>query len=381
MAFKKPQINKISADISTVSIYLRSTKKWGKTSLFVSTVLEKFGDPTKGLLVGVGAEVGYTMLDNVNYVQVESWQDLVDLEKWLVEEKGKEHDIRMIAFDTVDELSRLADIETIRRSKEETGKNTRSIRGAFGGFGAGETYSANNLVKPYMSVLKRAGFGVWAIAHTNFKNIKEKGNLDEDGYMMLTSNLNKNMESAFGDIFDIVLTGVIDHDIETKKKTIKTMSGTATKTENYATQTVRKLYFRGTPLIDAGGRFADGAVPEYMIFDKQNMAPEFIKVVEEGIEKSKTGKYKAEKPQAENVDVDVALSDDPVVAEEEKEAETLASIKKDIVAECVRAGGSKNEELMAALKEFVPSGNPNAIKSIDKAKECLAKVKGIKPVE
>lgn len=59
----------------------------------------------------------------------------------------------------------------------------------------------------------------------------------------------------------------------------------------------------------------------------------------------------------------------------------LKAIKKDIVAECVRAGGSKNKELMATLKEFVPSGNPNAIKSIDKAKECLAKVKGIKPVE
>lgn len=59
----------------------------------------------------------------------------------------------------------------------------------------------------------------------------------------------------------------------------------------------------------------------------------------------------------------------------------LKAIKKDIVAECVRAGGSKNEELMAALKEFVPSGNPNAIKSIDKAKECLTKVKGIKSVE
>lgn len=59
----------------------------------------------------------------------------------------------------------------------------------------------------------------------------------------------------------------------------------------------------------------------------------------------------------------------------------LKLIKKDIVAECVRAGGSKNEELMAALKEFVPSGNPNAIKSIEKARECLSKVKGIKPVE
>lgn len=59
----------------------------------------------------------------------------------------------------------------------------------------------------------------------------------------------------------------------------------------------------------------------------------------------------------------------------------LKAIKKDIVNLCVKAGGSKNDELMKTLKEFVPSGNPNAIKSIDKAKECLAKVKGVKPIE
>ena len=51
---------------------------------------------------------------------------------------------------------------------------------------------------------------------------------------------------------------------------------------------MRKLYFRGTTLIDAGGRFADGAVPEYLVFDKWNMGSEFVKTVEEGMEKSKT---------------------------------------------------------------------------------------------
>ena len=87
-------------------------------------------------------------------------------------------------------------------------------------------------------------------------------------------------EAAFGDIFDVTLTGVIDRNLEERK--------VGDKVKKYATNTVRKLYFRGTTLIDAGGRFAYGAVPEYMVFDKPNMAADFIRVVEEGMEKSKS---------------------------------------------------------------------------------------------
>jgi spermidine/putrescine-binding protein len=42
---------------------------------------------------------------------------------------------------------------------------------------------------------------------------------------------------------------------------------------------------------------------------------------------------------------------------------------------CVSLGGTKNEALMAALKAVVPSGNPNAIKDIEKAKALLETLK------
>jgi hypothetical protein len=59
----------------------------------------------------------------------------------------------------------------------------------------------------------------------------------------------------------------------------------------------------------------------------------------------------------------------------------IISIKKEIISFCTKLGGTKNVELMNALKEYVPSGNPNAIKDLEAAKECLAKVKEIKPVQ
>ena len=280
MAFQKPQINTIKPDIKNLSIYLRSTKKFGKTTLFRDTILAKYGDPSRGLLVGCGNEKGYKILDNLNTTQVSTYKDLIELRDWLINEKGKEHNIEIVAFDTGDELALIADKETIRLSNiENPNKKIKSIKAAFGGYTAGEKYSANDIIKPYMTSLQDAGFGVWVIAHTKFKTIKEKGGLEEDGYMQLTSNMGADYEAAFGDIFDVTLTGVIDRDVEEK--------GDGDKKKRYATDTVRKLYFRETPLIDAGGRFAYGAVPEYMIFDKEDMGAEFIRVIEEGMEKSK----------------------------------------------------------------------------------------------
>ena len=59
----------------------------------------------------------------------------------------------------------------------------------------------------------------------------------------------------------------------------------------------------------------------------------------------------------------------------------LKDIKKEIISLCGSLGGTKNDELMTTLKSYVANGNPNAITDLSVAKECLAKIKEIKPVE
>ena len=75
----------------------------------------------------------------------------------------------------------------------------------------------------------------------------------------------------------------------------------------------------------------------------------------------------------------------PVVRKDDTPAsditDDLASVKKEIIAHCTKLGGTKNAELMATLKTFVPSGNPNGIKDVDTARECLEKIKTINPIE
>lgn len=309
MAWSKPKVNRISTDIKNLTIYLRTIKKWGKSTLFRDVILEKYGDPSYGLSVSCGKEKGEKLLDNLNITRIQTYKDALELKEWLIKTKGDEHNIEIISFDTVDELVPIFEAETIRISNiENPKKKIKTINAAMGGYQEGQRYTANELIKTYMDDLQEAGFGVWAISHTKFKNIREKGGLEEDGYMQLTSNLVSAYEAAFGDIFDVTLTGVIDRDIEEKTVTV----GDKEKVKRYATDSIRKLYFRGTPLIDAGGRFAFGAVPEYMVFDKQNMAGEFIRVVEEGMEKSKTAldKKSSVKPKKEKKESDPVVEED-----------------------------------------------------------------------
>lgn len=317
--FKKPTINTIKPDIKNVSIYLRSVKKFGKSTLFRDVILEKYGDPTRGLLVELGMERGDTLLDNVNTTHIDTYKELMEMQKWLIEEKGKEHNIEIVAFDVADEIVPIFDKETIRQHNiENPSKPVKSIKAAMGGYTAGEVYSAT-LMKNYFDKIKSAGMQVWVLGHSKYKNIKDKANVDNEGYMQLSSNLSAAYEAALGDIFDVVLTGIIDRNIETV--------GDGDNAKRYATDAIRKLYFRGTPEIDAGGRFAADSVPEYLVFDKPNMAADFIKIIEEGMEKSKTNfttKVKSTtpaqvKPEPVYVEYEPDPDDEPAVEAEFEE--------------------------------------------------------------
>lgn len=84
-----------------------------------------------------------------------------------------------------------------------------------------------------------------------------------------------------------------------------------------------------------------------------------------------SGEAPAPKPEPQTFET--ATEPDPV--------EELKELKRNLVKKCVELGGQKNVTLMAKLKEFVPSGNPNAFRDVMKARECMAALENIKPVE
>lgn len=282
--FVKPQIHKIEADIKNAYIYLRAVRKWGKTTTWKNIILQKYnGDASRGLLIEVGNEHGTTMLDNINTTHVSSYKDLIQLKDWLIAEKGKEHNIEMLCFDVVDELQDIFDKEVIRLNNiENPNKPSKSIKSCFGGYNAGVEMSASK-IKEYMESLKSAGFGIICIGHTKMKAVSDRASTEDEKWMTLTGTLPSNYNSAIADICDIVLTGNIEREFETK--------GEGDNAKNYLVSEERRLYFRPTELIDAGSRFAPGAVPDFIVFDStpEEFAAKLIKTIEDGMEKSKSG--------------------------------------------------------------------------------------------
>lgn len=291
MAFVKPTIHKIEADIKNAYIYLRAVRKWGKTTTWKNLILQKYnGDASRGLLIEVGNEHGTTMLDNINTTHVSSFKDLIQLKDWLIKEKGNEHNIEMLCFDVVDELPEIFDKEVLRlHSIENPNKPCKSIKSCFGGYNAGVEMSANK-IKAYMEELKNAGFGIVCIGHTKMKAVSDKATTEDEKWMTLTGTLSSNYESAIADVCDIVLTGNIEREFETK--------GEGENAKNYLVSEERRLYFRGTELIAAGSRFAPNTVPDYIVFDgtPEEFATKLIQTIEEGMEKSKTNFTTKAKP-------------------------------------------------------------------------------------
>lgn len=65
----------------------------------------------------------------------------------------------------------------------------------------------------------------------------------------------------------------------------------------------------------------------------------------------------------------------PIVRNEETEpVDDLKTIKSQIITAAKEHGGPNNETVMSTIKEYIPSGNPNALRDINKGKELLDKL-------
>ena len=351
MVFKKPKINKVKTKIESLQIYLRAERKFGKTTLFRDLILEKFGDPNYGMLVKIGNEDGTSLLDELNETDVQSFPEFLGLINWVITEKNKEHNIKMIGIDVVDELIPLVEEYVVKLSRKETGKPCKSILEAYGGYYRGKQKAAE-ILKTVFRKLKNNGIGVIAIAHTRLKKIAPKGTVEEDGgYDVFTSTLENVYEAVFADIFDVVLTGYIDRDIiDGKMQTSK-----------------RYLCFRGDGFIEAGGRFAFGTVPDKIEFDKPNMAKEIIDIIETGMKESRINKISDEefrKEQAqemkelenlstETIPTEIVSENEPVKEQPKEEPvkeEESTSLEDKILNKEDEVNVEKNKELLIQIQ-------------------------------
>ena len=316
MAFKKPTVKRSATDISKITGFIMGVRKFGKTTLWADMINEKFGDPEMGLLVSCGMEHGTNMIDNINTTHINTYKEMDELKKWLISEKGKEHKIQMVCFDSAEEFFSIFESETIRRSNIENKKTVKSIKAAYGGYTNGEKECAK-IVKDFLNELYNSGIIPWMIGHSKLKTVKDKASLDEEGFQKLGSSLIADYEAAIADCFDIAVTGLIDREIEER--------GDGDSIKRYVKETERRLYFRSNEIVEAGGRLKDLTVPEYIPFDKPNMAKDFIETVENAL--------KAGRKPLENTPI-VPVKENPVVKGQEGDIEEIP-FEEDILDETI----------------------------------------------
>jgi hypothetical protein len=276
---KKPKLQRSATEINKITGFIMGVRKFGKTSLWADMINAKFGNPESGLLVSCGMEHGTNMIDNIFTTHANTWKDLLEVKDWLIKEKGNEHDVQMVCFDSAEEFFGIAENEIIRLSIIENNKKIKSIKAAYGGYTNGEKECAK-LVKKYLNDLYNAGIMPWMIGHTKLKTVKDKASLDEEGFQRLGSSLIADYEGAIADCFDIIATGLINREIEEKDE--------GGNTKRYVKETERRLYFRGNEIVEAGGRLKDLSVPEYIAFDKMNMGQDFIDTIETALKNGRT---------------------------------------------------------------------------------------------
>ena len=119
-------------------------------------------------------------------------------------------------------------------------------------------------------MLSKAGITPFAIAHTKVKTVKEKGMTEDEGYNVLTGNIQATYDSLLAEIFDVCCLLRVDKDIK----------------DGRVQSAIRKLQLRNDGFCDCGSRFANGAVPDYIEFEGDNTAKLFIDTLEEGMRKS-----------------------------------------------------------------------------------------------
>ena len=178
--------------------------------------------------------------------------------------------------------------------------------------------------------------------------------------MVLSSNIANTYNNIFEDMFDCVLTGMVDRDV----------------TDGKVESTTRKLYFRSNNFVEAGCRFGD-SVPEYMTFDgdPRECARELVEILKEGLKQSSglndvefKEQVKKEKEQLEKDAEEVVKELEKAEIEEDKETmKELINQLKD------KSKDSKNKQiLMKSIKESGKSKVSDL--TLDEIKDILDKL-------
>ena len=346
--------NEIKIDPLAYNMCLIGSSGIGKTSV-IKEYCEKLAGEDGYLFLEIGKEDGHDAIDGIVYEPVEDWDKLTEVIDDIIENRTTDYkDLKVVVFDTYDELFAIAEPEVIRmHNRENPTKTTKSINSAFGGFQAGQD-KAIEIVLDILWSLKKVGISFIVIGHTKTRNVTDA--ITGEDYLQLTTNMSQKYFNAIKTKAHFLGVASIDREI-VKEKTGKKNVVTKKDIEKGVVKSeTRKITFRDDNfVIDSKSRFAD--IAESIPLDSDAL----IKAVTDAIkaELSKSGKtYEDAKAEQEKKN-----------EEHFKELEVKQQLEKSLTTikeyfTSIREDTDKVKKVMGKVKELGYT-NPMEISNLD----------------
>ena len=325
--------NKVMADFSNYIYTISGKPKSGKTSLVYKCAVEKFGNADNLLLVAF--ERGYNALNDINAVDIEKYDEFVELVDELVKNK-KDLPYKMVALDTVDIMQDLAIPYMLKKASRRDNKMYKVISDV--PYGNGWNL-LQEVIYEQVNKLVKAGYNLWFITHDKDKTFTTKDGLSYD----------KTVLSLTGKVRDVCVN---------MSDFIVYIDTTQRKVDDKIIDE-RIIRFRGDSTIEAGGRL------EQVVESIPYSIKGFIKAVEDAILAEYGGDTKAVEKAKEEQTKDLEERVDRFIGNLDKPEEPEPKLNKVEAVNTIKANISKLNfaDVQNVMKKhgFANFNNPDEI--------------------
>lgn len=357
--------NHVKVDPTSYSFMLLGEPKIGKTTV-LKEAAEKLVGEDGYLFVELGRERGADAIENISYINCPEyhmdydeesnsvgWDDLVcDIE----DNKSTEYpNLKLILMDTYDQYINISQIESLRLyNKENPDKRSKTLNGAWGGFGAGDRKTIE-IMFSYIDRLNAVGVKVWWVGHVRNKAITDI--TTGDSYEVLSSDQQQNYFNALKKNLHFLGLAYVDRQIVKEKTGRKNAVTKKDEEKSVIKEESRKIKFRDDSfVIDCGSRFEN--IVDEVDLNANQLIDAMTNAIKSEIAKGKTSYEDSKK------------------AEEAAEVEKMKEVAK---AEKAKKEQKSVDEIMEKVLNYIKENKSNKDKYqpiVDKCKEV-----GVKPTE
>ena len=327
MGRKFGRVNVIKVDPLAYNLGLIGEGGIGKTTLAKETC-EKLAGKDGYIILNIGKEDGIDAIPGAVYENVPDWDFFDEMTQYIIDNRNTEYkELKVLVYDTLDQLLDIAEKEVIRlHNRANPGKQTKTINGAFGGFGAGQD-RVIDIIMDRVWELKSVGVSMFLIGHTKTRTMKDP--ISDTEYDLLTTDMSHRYFNAFKNKLHILGVASVDRSIRTESH--ENIVGKI-ETTGKVTSESRIITFRDDSFnVDSKSRFAE--IEPKIELDTDA----FIGAIEDAIKKVHEDQDNVESIQNTRVKQD---------KEKEKEIDKTVEGKQSINV-------AKNDELIKHIKENV----------------------------